>query len=166
MVAQFRRAAIQQFRQDTADLSGSLRRIPLHKVAAIRGKNVGDSWCGLIGGGWNDSGRLVLCQSNDLVVGGRGWTERSEGSPGVSGCRPPTPATRRQRTAEAPGGRFKKLSRSPQFGVGGLGGVGGCIQPGSCRIGSQSMGLGADPRCKAEFLVFGFQFSDETQRTT
>jgi hypothetical protein len=25
--------------------------------------------------------------------GGRGWTERSEGSPGVSGCRPPTPAT-------------------------------------------------------------------------
>ena len=25
--------------------------------------------------------------------GGRGWTEQSEGSPGVSGCRPPTPAT-------------------------------------------------------------------------
>ncbi len=25
--------------------------------------------------------------------GGRGWTERSEGSPGVSGLRPPTPAT-------------------------------------------------------------------------
>ncbi len=25
--------------------------------------------------------------------GGRGWTERSEGSPGVSGWHPPTPAT-------------------------------------------------------------------------
>jgi serine/threonine protein kinase/formylglycine-generating enzyme required for sulfatase activity len=27
-----------------------------------------------------------------LLAGGRGWTERSEGSPGVSGYRPPTPA--------------------------------------------------------------------------
>ena len=29
----------------------------------------------------------------ELGLGGRGWTERSEGSPGVSGYRPPTPAT-------------------------------------------------------------------------
>ena len=36
---------------------------------------------------------LVLCQSYFDGSGGRGWTERSEGSPGVSGYRPPTPAT-------------------------------------------------------------------------
>ena len=36
---------------------------------------------------------LVLGQSRLDGSGGRGWTERSEGSPGVSGWRPPTPAT-------------------------------------------------------------------------
>ena len=36
-------------------------------------------------------------------MGGRGWTERSEGSPGVSGYRPPTPATQKLRFDKAPG---------------------------------------------------------------
>ncbi len=36
---------------------------------------------------------LVLRQPCVDGSGGRGWTERSEGSPGVSGYRPPTPAT-------------------------------------------------------------------------
>ena len=46
-------------------------------------------------------GNRVLCQSKDLGLGGRDWTERSEGSPGVSDCRPPTPATRRLRFDKA-----------------------------------------------------------------
>ncbi len=37
---------------------------------------------------------LVTYTSSSNESGGRGWTEQSEGSPGVSGCRPPTPATR------------------------------------------------------------------------
>ncbi len=45
--------------------------------------------------------RLALCQSKDCGLGGRGWTERSEGSPGGSGYRPPTPATRRLRCDKA-----------------------------------------------------------------
>ena len=36
---------------------------------------------------------LVFFHSSVFGSGGRGWTERSEGSPGVSGYRPPTPAT-------------------------------------------------------------------------
>ncbi|MEQ1903751.1 MAG: hypothetical protein ABL888_06180 [Pirellulaceae bacterium] len=43
--------------------------------------------------------KLVLDQSCLDGSGGRGWTERSEGSPGVSGWRPPTPATH-QSTAD------------------------------------------------------------------
>ena len=37
--------------------------------------------------------RIVLGQSWLDGLGGRGWTERRDGSPGVSGCRPPPPAT-------------------------------------------------------------------------
>ena len=39
------------------------------------------------------SAAMVLCHFCFDGWGGRGWTERSEGSPGVSGYRPPTPAT-------------------------------------------------------------------------
>ena len=44
---------------------------------------------------------LVLCHSQKRVLGGRGWTERSEGSPGVSDYRPPTPATQKLKCDKA-----------------------------------------------------------------
>ena len=36
---------------------------------------------------------LMHCQSLESGLGGRRWTERIEGSPGVSSWRSPTPAT-------------------------------------------------------------------------
>ena len=41
------------------------------------------------------TGRLESFRSSEHALGGRGWTERSERSPGVSNYRPPTPATLR-----------------------------------------------------------------------
>ena len=50
-----------------------------------------------------DARRLVFCDFCLDGSGGLGWTERSEGSSGVSGYRPPTPATRRLRFDRALG---------------------------------------------------------------
>ena len=53
----------------------------------------------------------MVRQAQELGLGGRGWTERSEGSPGVSGDRPPTPATPK---IELDAPLFHSKPKSPQ----------------------------------------------------
>ena len=43
---------------------------------------------------------LVHCERSRFGLGGRGWTERSEGSPGFSSGRSPTPATPKHSSRE------------------------------------------------------------------
>ena len=59
--------------------------------------------------------RSLLAQDGS---GGRGWTERSEGNPGVSSYRSPTPATHQSMNDRAPAPCWHQPSNAPPWHFG------------------------------------------------
>ena len=56
----------------------------------------------------------MVHQAQEPGLGGRGWTEQSEGRPRVSGYRPPTPATLKV-DVDAPSAESQSVAMSPQY---------------------------------------------------